>query len=261
MSILDEPIFIFSISPRSGSTWLQRMLTSTGDVLIWGEFGSMPFPHGCLWTDAPIWKTPPKINDLRTFRKKKADMWMAVLLPEEERAFRAYRGLCDYLFAEAVIKEGYHRWGMKQTDWGTDTLRFVKAMYPKATTLFLHRAFDESFTSRFKGGEPQNGTHEGDVKLWCECWVRQAEAALQFAEIGRFISYEELLKLDDTDVIKFCKSLGLSAPDPKQYRTKISCSGEKAPIKDSDMTLLGPYAADLASLQSKLRNETHDLFC
>ena len=34
-----KPVFVFSSSWRSGSTMLQRYITASGEVLIWGETG------------------------------------------------------------------------------------------------------------------------------------------------------------------------------------------------------------------------------
>ena len=39
MKPCDKPIFIFACSWRSGSTLLQRYITASGEILVWGETG------------------------------------------------------------------------------------------------------------------------------------------------------------------------------------------------------------------------------
>src|SRR6266487_3786669 len=40
----DTPIFLFGAGWRCGSTWVQRLLMSSGQALIWGE----PFDRSCI---------------------------------------------------------------------------------------------------------------------------------------------------------------------------------------------------------------------
>ena len=36
---IEKPVFILSSSWRSGSTFLQRLITHSNEILIWGEAG------------------------------------------------------------------------------------------------------------------------------------------------------------------------------------------------------------------------------
>lgn len=148
-----RPLFLFACAPRSGSTWLQRLFTAHG-VLVWGE-GSLLG----LVSDVEPWKywtadTPPADApnwDLRHFRQHGPEMWMAVLKPEHYVRDAALKVYLETVFSGASRREGYRRWGIKETMWCPVEAEWVRKTWPACNRVFLHRDPVTAFRSRFSG--------------------------------------------------------------------------------------------------------------
>ena len=252
---MSNPVFILACGPRTGSTWLQRVFTSTGEVLIWGESGIL-FPWGMLWTpDKPSQKFcfddrnyegVHSGRDLHAFRQKGANMWMAVLNPTYSDAFKAHRFYLEKLYGETAKREGYPRWGAKETIWGESTAEFA-VNHSGGKVIFLTRKFEASFTSRFTGKAIQNRTHENDVKLWCERWIKQHTYA--FKHLGKenvqYIHYEKLCD-DEKVLLELLRWAGCkNPPDHTQCDAKISYHSSKDPVSEEDKVLIAPYKEEI----------------
>jgi len=238
---MSNPIFILSQSPRSGSTWLQRVLTSTGDVLIWGEGGPYLFPLQTLWSD--VASLPPALNasahtrnkyTLDVFRKHKADMWQAVLHPEALMALTCHKEYIEKLYGASAISEGFDRWGFKETNWEGFQLDTLLYQWPDAKIILLTRRFGDSFRSQFPQGGgyiPQHDNRREDIKLWVDRWVVQAQQTVDHRYSHGspviHVRYEDLKDAKQlAEVVEWC---GLSASDPEQHSTQISTTVHRDP--------------------------------
>ncbi|MFQ5745732.1 MAG: sulfotransferase [Gemmatimonadota bacterium] len=141
----DRPIFILSAGWRSGSTLLQRLITSAEGVMIWGE----PFAHSdfirrlaeSLRAFRP--GDPPDhffLEDLKAREATEASReWIANLYPHPVHVLRAHRAFMMSLFATPAEREGYPRWGLKEVRLDIDHAAWLRWLFPEARFLFLYR--------------------------------------------------------------------------------------------------------------------------
>lgn len=216
--------------PRSGSTWLQRTLTSTGDVLIWGE-SIMMYPHDrrMLTQPDPATNATTNPHDLHKFRKDKANMWMAVLRPEQVKVDSAHKAYVERVYGQGAKDEGFDRWGSKETLWDGNMIQFILESWPKSKIIFLTRNFHNAFASRFKGGAVQNANADADVKEYAGFMVKHGELILQYKNHNqcKWVKYEDLYATDTLSVLletrqKLINWCGLNQPDDEQCGPQIS---------------------------------------
>ena len=221
-----KPIFIFAQAPRTGSTWLQRILTSTGKVLIWGEATVLLFPYGDLWSFDEGDNPRNPCNDLKLFRKQKADMWMAVLQPFHSDIMPAYKEMLEKAYGASAKREGFARWGMKETRWNEDVLTFVNWAWPECEKVYIIRDFEKGFCSRFKANKTVQGvSRKADILEYCNLWAVQGQLILDHLKDPHttLVHHKDLLGHPNRQK-DLCRSLGLGLPDLSQSNTRISWS-------------------------------------
>ena len=139
----DQPVFVFAAGWRSGSTMLQRMIMENNpEMLIWGEPFDLANLHDNMANQfrafTPDW--PPESYFLwTTGRANLADSWVANLYPGMEQLVTAHRRFYDTLFAEAAVRVGRPRWGLKEVRLTLDHAWYFRALYPECKILMLYR--------------------------------------------------------------------------------------------------------------------------
>lgn len=245
----DDPIFILSVGPRCGSTWLQRVLTSTGGVLIWGETAHLwPVDASLVTPQAP----EDRINDLHYFRDHGADMWMATLKPFMSDFEQAYKTMAEIAYAVPSEREGFPRWGLKETKWDPYVLPFVMKSWPGAQVIFLVRNFRDSFMSQFKDRtQPQNYSIDVDIDMCADAWIAEAQIIESWRENPRckVVKYEDLSRdrKHVSDLLSWCK---LPEPDWEKCGTKISFHEwqlfqDVTSYRPAHMDVLWPYRDEI----------------
>ncbi len=138
----NRPVFVLSPTWRCGSTLLQRLLMSSGEIWMWGEVyarlsqiqrlssvftvshSKYPFPD----------MYPDSIRDVAP-----EDAWIANLSPDPEHLLRAHRTFWDSLLGHPAEAKGYARWGFKEVHLSVDHAWYLRALYPDARIIFLLR--------------------------------------------------------------------------------------------------------------------------
>lgn len=258
-------VFIMT-NPRSGSTWLQRVLTSTGDILIWGEGAESTFAVGPLWT-----MTPPlhNANDLAKFRINGADMFMATLMPNIASAKIAYAATCESLYGSSAKEEGFDRWGKKETSWEEKNIEFMIEMFPESKIIFLVRDFDMSFMSEFRANIPHpDRTRTFEVDKMASTWVLHVALMMKYSGLNpdrvKLVKYEDLYK-DDQPNNELIDSLldwcGIkNKPNWNECGTKISFhdweeSLDLRSYRPADLDQIWRYRDDVLRLSKQLGYE------
>jgi hypothetical protein len=139
----DEPVFIFSAGWRTGSTLLQRLVMSSGKVLVWGE----PYTNceiirqlaGSLQAITPDF--PPDRFFIKAHREQGLDFnaWVANLYPDPECFLQAHRAFFQSLFAGPALAESYPAWGVKVTRLEQAHAIYLKWLFPRAKFLYIYR--------------------------------------------------------------------------------------------------------------------------
>lgn len=142
-----EPIFILSAGWRSGSTLLQRMLMSSGDLLIWGEpygqTGAIANLASPLRTLTHRYPNPVFLIDRHLPKGRKpndlSNSWVANLYPEMADLKQAHIAFFKTLFERPARERSIHRWGVKEVRWDLDLAIYLQWLFPRAKFLLLYR--------------------------------------------------------------------------------------------------------------------------
>jgi Sulfotransferase family len=140
-----EPVFILSGGWRSGSTFLQRWLMASADILIWGEpyryaepirllarqvraFADASWPLGFFFAD----QYQSNVDFTQEF--------VANLYPSMQEFVNAHLAYFDRLFIQPCRRFNKTRWGSKEIGLTTDDAHYLRWLFPKARLLFLYRS-------------------------------------------------------------------------------------------------------------------------
>jgi len=136
------PVFLLCGGRRTGSTLLQRLLISTGEVLVWGEHGGKLVRHlGELTRDMRDWMdgyAAPR-EHFETFRRSGFNAWIPNMNPPLAQFEEGCRALLNQALAQPARDLGYPGWGFKEVRYGRRAARFLASLYPDAAFVLLVR--------------------------------------------------------------------------------------------------------------------------
>jgi hypothetical protein len=144
-----SPVFIFAASWRSGSTWLQRLVMTAREIIVWGE----PFDRSGivqklarqLLPFAGDWPTTDRFAQVDA--PNLADRWVASFYPPMPSLLEAHRAFLCALFEMPARQRGFDRWGFKETRLDTEHATYLQLLFPGARFLFLVRNPMDAFES------------------------------------------------------------------------------------------------------------------
>ncbi len=230
MNTSPAPLFIFSSSWRSGSTLLQRYITATGDVLVWGETG------GALnaiaeavggWeqiTADSARRFPDSIGGkgeaaYRKFiaapKSEHASLWIANLTPPYTDILTSLRTLFDTLYRQRAQDFGYPRYGFKETRCDLTTARHLQTLFPDARFVFLVRnPLDVILSIKRRGWMGRTAGH-ATLKYYADHWRTRAMQFRQ-ADFGLTLRYEDFI-VDPALQDRVLEYLGIQNRPPADF--------------------------------------------
>ncbi len=220
----DKPIFIFSAGWRSGSTLVQRMVTASGDVLMWGESGgaldcfeeagrryaqmlgpgSRKYEHGFGGNGAE------EFARFVAAGKRCAHEWIACMNPPEDIIHSAFRGMLEKMYAEPAAKLGYSRWGIKEVRAGIRAALFLREIYRDAKFVFLVRNPLSCLISIKRREWIDRAKTRDPLQHYALHWKKLA-SEFREADFGRLIRYEDMISSEDS-VRSLSEYLDISMP-------------------------------------------------
>jgi hypothetical protein len=218
----ERPIFIFAAGWRSGSTLLQRLVSSDATVGIFGE----AFEHMFLWHQlAAQWKRfGPMDESHSVYLPKKYETLSAQAIrdvltlrscPTLTPAVQSLKN-AHYEFIEALLKKpaaavGRTRWGFKGVRCDGNVLRYLSWLYPNAGFLLLCRNPIDAWASYASIMRVQKSPSAlclpshliETASQFAAHWTRCAADFLLAADRSntRFLRYEEMVRGEVLDQI------------------------------------------------------------
>ena len=250
----NAPIFLLSAGWRSGSTLLQRLIMSSGEVLMWGEpYGragvipSMTRSALCLRQNWPNENHFPNVKDLDL-----SNSWVANLYPEARALRDAFRAQLDTLLAKPAQAQGYSRWGLKEVRLRGEDAQMLSWLYPDARFVLLVRNPWDAWSSAKGVGFALHWPTQmiNDVDSFTKHWVGCVRS---FAALDprRFvlIRYEDLISAQ-VGLPQLARHLQLSHMDPAVLQRKIrGVRTPRSPLSEQEcqriQTLIGDCAPAL----------------
>jgi hypothetical protein len=133
-----RPVFLLAAGGRTGSTLVQRLLISTGEIMVWGE-------HGGLLLDAMqrvvygMREWIEREKHWQDFLERRAKAWIPNINPPHEAFVAAARGALLRALAEPAAELGYPRWGFKEVRYNGSAIALLRMLFPDAIVVVLLR--------------------------------------------------------------------------------------------------------------------------
>ena len=206
MATTATPIFIFSAGWRSGSTLLQRLLTASNELLIWGEAGGalgslaevelgyrqMLAPGEVIFKNGLGGNGAQQYEEFRKNGKDAVHKWIACLNAPFETIHSAFHAFMEGVYARPAAELGYPRWSVKEVRCGLAITEFLRTLYPGAKFVFLLRHPMECLSSLKRHGWMDRPNDPRALEFYARHWVRLAGEFRQ-APFGMRIRHEDLV--------------------------------------------------------------------
>ncbi len=230
MTARTPPVFIFSSSWRSGSTLLQRYITRSKEILVWGETGgalnaiaqalagwekigadtSLRFDHTLGGGGAAAYRAL-----LASSKEAHASQWIANLVPPYEDIEEAMRSFFDALYGSRARELGYPRYGFKETRCDIQTAKRLHQLYPGSPFIFLVRNPIDVMTSIKRRSWMGRPAGLATLKYYSDHWLARSR---QFREsdLGLTLRYEDFVA-DAAIRTKVLEHVQIGHPPPADF--------------------------------------------
>lgn len=194
-----NPILISSPTRRSGTTLIQRLLTSAPNTIIYGETCAndiMMLTN--LYTSKVSYLESSKNwrnKQLKSVLNGEVNQWIPDLMPDIDKYLEAVKSSFYSIFNhyESFAKEHDKTiWGTKLPEWNVYNLNLVKTFFPECKIIYVIRDLGDCLRSA-KAINMVQGMEE--TKRFCMLWRQNFDFALQ-----NFIG-ERVLHLQFNDLI------------------------------------------------------------
>lgn len=219
----ESPIFLLAAGWRSGSTLLQRIIASSGEVLMWGEpYGRASIIPGLTRSAMALRPERPEEGYAgwphsghfapHQLADKPEDHWIANHFPPAQAFKQGFQAHLDALFSEPAKAQGAARWGLKEVRLHGMDGQFLNWVYPKARFVFLLRNPWDAWASA-KGATWWLRWPDRKVETapeFAHHWRRLAQSFLEWpADNGLLVRYEDLVR-DSFDLAQISDHCGLT---------------------------------------------------
>ncbi len=221
----ESPVFLLAAGWRSGSTLLQRLVCSSGEVLVWGE------PYGRAGLIPALARSALALREdwpgqghfaAESLYQDLSKAWIANLYPPAEALKRSFKAQLDTLLGEPARQRGYARFGLKEVRLHAVDARFLRWIYPGARFVFLVRNPWDAWASA-KGATwflrwPDRKV--ADATAFAKHWRWLMEGFAQWGDPSAMLIRYEDLTASGVDLQPLARHLGVTALDPAAFSAK-----------------------------------------
>jgi hypothetical protein len=193
---LKSPVFIYAVSWRTGSTLLQRIVTASKDIFVWGGPVFLPkvrnlYERAESYLDQVAWSRKAAFHS-------NVGKWTAVISPPPKRLKTTTKAFFEGLYQEETDNFGMKRWGFKEVrSDAVANMCLIKNLYPDCKLLFLIR--DPYDTYRSIKGKNFHANFEEPMEP-IKVWSNNVTEFLSDRTIGKnalLVQYEDLASITE----------------------------------------------------------------
>lgn len=141
---MEKPVFIIAAGGRTGSTLTQRLITATGEVLVWGEEFSMLHRIREFVDKDPEFNMEPRDyyhNEFLKLEDKQSlnSRIMGGLRPPIRNKKELVKSIYEGWLGKEAEKLGYKRYGFKELRYRVDDANYLRNCIPDCKIIYLVR--------------------------------------------------------------------------------------------------------------------------
>jgi hypothetical protein len=256
--MIAENIFIWAPSQRCGTGLLQRLLSSSKEVLVFGEDKLLAEQLPQLMVDHAEYDDD--INEsISRLASGDHKGWFPSALPFYEDYLEALTGsfhLLTQAYSKTAQSLGYKFWGSKMPSLSTAQLTAIYTLLPKSRHLFVYRnLFDVMRSIKARKWVEDAEAFRG----YCHKWFNTlSEVGASFDEFDWFytLSYDQLIQEPEVYTRKVQEFFGLGDLDLKVFDHKINTFTGNQSEGFSDSSYVKPES--LNDYESNLCHQVQD---
>jgi len=250
-------VFVLAGGARVGSTLLQRLLISTGEIMIWGEHGGLLLTGlQRMVVGMAKWIEREGRQHWEVFRKEGWNNWIPNVTPPLEAFVAGARAALLRSLAVPAAQLGYPRWGFKEIRYTGAAITLLQRMFPDAVIIVLVRHPEATLRSiktmafylRDYGGSP-----DLFLKRWALASSSLARCCMPSSSV-RLWRYEDIVADPEAAIASLAVHVGV---DPARFdRRAIETNIRGVAIHAGESSV---YARSSAGRESDSAIELDDL--
>jgi hypothetical protein len=164
-------VFVLAGGARTGSTLVQRMLISTGEVMIWGEHGGLLLDGlQRMVTGMAQWIEAEGARHWERFTSEGWNRWIPNVNPPLEAFVEGARAALLRSLAVPAAELGYRRWGFKEIRYTGAGVELLKMIFPNAAIIVLVRS-PEAVLRSIKGTAFYEKDYQSRPEIFLKRWA------------------------------------------------------------------------------------------
>ena len=233
----DKPVFVWAVEKRCGTGLLQRLLTSSEDVFIFGELHLF-----ARYLPSTLSTISVNEDEIRESTQKLADgdysHWCPNALPRPEQVNQTI--IANFfnwveIHKATASQHGFSRWGLKLPIFDRQLIRIIQQLLPSSKHLCLYRDVHDVLKSNKARGFVDNVVESHKL---CTQWAAKVKSLLDSDNENLLpVKFEELLDNQKEQTDRICRFANLEPVDLDVFEHKVNTWQDEA---DSDESYVEP---------------------
>jgi Sulfotransferase family len=207
-------VFVLAGGGRTGSTLLQRLLISTGEIMIWGEHGGLLL-DGLQRMVAGMaqWIESEGARHLERFRNEGWNSWIPNVNPPHEAFVDGARAALLRSLAAPAAELGYPRWGFKEIRYTGGAVELLKIMFPDAAIIVLVRHPEATLRS-IKGTAFYEKDYQSRPEVFLSRWASSSSSLARACRADgsvRLWRYEDIVADPEAAIASLAAHVAIDA--------------------------------------------------